>query len=552
MDQTPERFEKVLRPKVLGAWNLHELTKGSDLDAFVLFSSLAGTIGSASQGGYAAANAFLDGLAAHRRARGWVASSLAWGPWSERGLAAQLNAALQARLQRQGMAMITPERGRALFDQALSRVESQLVVAPMDLRVLSKAFGRSVPPVWRALVRAPSGATTRAQSNWVRELSALSIEERHEAVVEMVRADVARVLSSSNAAAIPLDKPLKELGLDSLMAVELRNALGRRAGASLRATLAFDYPTVEAIAQHLIEALQLNARSRSATPGPIAIDTAEPIAIVGMGCRLPGGVTDPESLWELLEKGVDAITEVPQERWDVDEWYDPDPDAPGKMVTRWGGFLKDIDRFEPAFFGISPREAVSIDPQERLILETSWEALENAGIPAETLMGSNTGVYMGLCGNDYQARVMRDIRAIDAYAVLGTAHSTIVGRLSYWLGLKGPNLPIDTACSSSLVAVHLACQALRSGECDLALAGGANVMLNPETTVGLSQLRALSPTGHCRTFSADADGFVRSEGAGVVVLERLSDARKHGHQILALVRGSAVNQDGRSNGPTAP
>jgi acyl transferase domain-containing protein/esterase/lipase len=278
----------------------------------------------------------------------------------------------------------------------------------------------------------------------------------------------------------------------------------------------------------------------------------EPIAIIGLGCRFPGGVTSPESFWKLLDEGIDAITEVPRARWDVDAWYDPDPDALGKMTTRWGGFVPDLDHFEPAFFGISPREAASIDPQERLLLETSWEALERAGQTPERLMGSDTAVYMGLCGTEYQALTMADARTIDAYALLGTVHSAIVGRLSYWLGFKGPNLAVDTACSSSLVAVHLACQALRHGECSMALAAGANVVLSPEATVYFSRLRAMSPTGRCHAFAAQADGYVRSEGCGVVVLKRLSDAQRDGDAVLALIRGSAINQDGRSQGMTAP
>jgi epothilone polyketide synthase D len=278
----------------------------------------------------------------------------------------------------------------------------------------------------------------------------------------------------------------------------------------------------------------------------------EPIAVVGLGCRFPGGIVDAASFWRVLEDEVDAIAEVPPERWNRDEWYDPDSDARGKMNTRWGGFLPDLERFDPTFFGISPREASSIDPQLRLLLECSWEALEDAGIPGDSLMGSATGVFMGVCGTEYQLRAMLDVEATTGYGLLGSAHSTMIGRLSYWLGLKGPSVALDTACSSSLVAVHLACQALRQGECGLALAGGANVLLDPAATVLFSRLHAMSPSGRCRAFSADADGYVRSEGAGVIVLERLSDALRHGRRILGVVRGSAINQDGRSNGPTAP
>ncbi|HEU4577828.1 MAG TPA: SDR family NAD(P)-dependent oxidoreductase [Polyangiaceae bacterium] len=553
-EQSAERLFRVMSPKVLGAWHLHELTADADLDRFIFFSSLAGTIGSAGQTGYAAANSFLDGLAAARRASGRPGLSLAWGPWAESGFAARLDSALQARLAARGMQMIAPEQGRVLFEQALQYAGAELVVAPLDLRRLAAVLGDDIPSIWRSMLRAPAVSASSAQNDWARDLEALAPEQRLDALRSVVQAEIARVLSAGSPGAVPLDRPLQELGLDSLMAVELRNALQRRTGVSLPATIAFDYPTPQAIAGYLAKSLQ-RGQEPSAQARPTAApqtSTEEPIAIIGIGCRFPGGVTDPESFWSLLERGVDAITEVPRERWDIEQWYDADPDAVGKMTTRWGGFLSDLESFEPGFFGISPREAPSIDPQERLLLETSWEALEDAGIRPATLMGSDTGVYVGLCGTEYQQRLMADAEAIDAYSVLGTAHSTIAGRLSYWLGLKGPNLPVDTACSSSLVAVHLACQALRNAECRLALAGGANVLLSPEGTVYFSRLRAMSPTGRCHTFSADADGYVRSEGAGIVVLERLSDAVRNGHRIFATIRGSAVNQDGRSNGLTAP
>gem|GEM_PF-566082 len=282
------------------------------------------------------------------------------------------------------------------------------------------------------------------------------------------------------------------------------------------------------------------------------LSTAEPIAVVGMGCRFPGGVSDPESFWKLLEEGKDVVGEVPKERWDIDEWYDADRHAEGKMYSRWGGFLSDIDRFDPTFFGISPREAANIDPQQRLLLEVAWEALENAGQTQSSLQNSDTGVYVGICGNDYQMKALSEVSKINAYSVLGTAHSAIVGRLSYILGLKGPNVAIDTACSSSLVSVHMAVQALRNNECSQAVAGGVNVVLSPEGSVYFSRLQAISPTGKCHTFSSKADGFVRSEGCGMIVLKRLSDAQRDGDHVQGVIRGSAINQDGNSQGFTAP
>jgi acyl transferase domain-containing protein/acyl carrier protein/predicted O-methyltransferase YrrM len=279
----------------------------------------------------------------------------------------------------------------------------------------------------------------------------------------------------------------------------------------------------------------------------------EPIAIVGIGCRFPGGVTSPESFWTRLSDGFDAIREVPADRWDIDSLYDPNVDAPGKMSTRWGGFLDGIDQFDPHFFGIAPREAISMDPQQRLLLEVAWEALEHAGIPADRLMGSSTGVFVGVSGADYmQIQVDRGLQSIDTYLASGTAQSIASGRLAYVLGAQGPTFSVDTACSSSLVAVHSAVLSLRSRECDMALAGGVNAILSPVTTIALSKAQMMAPDGRCKAFDARANGFVRGEGAGMLVLKRLSDAVAAGDLVLAVIRGSAVNQDGRSNGLTAP
>jgi acyl transferase domain-containing protein len=278
----------------------------------------------------------------------------------------------------------------------------------------------------------------------------------------------------------------------------------------------------------------------------------EPIAVIGIGCRFPGGANDPESYWRLLRAGVDAVCEVPSSRWDADEYYDPDPDKPGKMNTRWGGFLRDgIDGFDAHFFGITPREAASMDPQQRLLLEVAWEALEDAGQSPAYLCGSATGVFTGISTNDY-SRLFDGAERIDSYMSTGNAFSVAAGRISYVLGLQGPSLAVDTACSSSLVAVHLAVQSLRSGESRMALAGGVNLMLSPLSTLALSHLRMMAPDGRCKTFDEAADGFVRGEGCGIVVLKRLRDALADGDRILALIRGTAVNQDGRSGGLTAP
>ena len=277
----------------------------------------------------------------------------------------------------------------------------------------------------------------------------------------------------------------------------------------------------------------------------------EPIAIIGMSCRFPGGVDSPEAFWQLFSDGVDAISEVPSNRWDINHYYDSDPDTPGKIATRNGGFLSQIDSFDAPFFGISPREAHSLDPQQRLLLEVSWEALERAHLIPDKLFNSLTGVFIGICANEYLNKLV-GYETPEAYWGTGNALNVAAGRLSYVLGLTGPSLAVDTACSSSLVSVHLACQSLRQRESNLALAGGVNLLLNPETSIVFSQAKMLSPDGRCKTFDASANGYVRGEGCGVVVLKRLSDALANGDNILAVIRGTAVNQDGASAGLTVP
>lgn len=280
----------------------------------------------------------------------------------------------------------------------------------------------------------------------------------------------------------------------------------------------------------------------------------EPIAIIGMGCRFPGNANNPDAYWRLLQNGIDAIKEIPSQRWDIDEYYNSDPEIQGKMYAKFGGFLDEVNRFDAQFFGISPREAVTLDPQQRLLLEVAWEALEHSAIAADKLKGSSTGVFVGLCMNDYSQLSFNngDRTQIDAYNTLSMLRSMAAGRLAYTLGFHGSAMQLDTACSSSLLAIHLACQSLRTGECNMALAGGVNLILSPEASIGLSKLKALSQDGRCKTFDASADGYGRGEGCGIVVLKRLSDAIASNDNILAVIRGSAVNHDGASNGLTAP
>lgn len=342
--------------------------------------------------------------------------------------------------------------------------------------------------------------------------------------------------------------PLAQYGLDSVRAIMLSADLEEWLGREVPATLLYDYPNIDALARHLgVTEVALLKESTF----PVHDVTEDAIAIIGLGCRFPGA-DSPEAFWHLLHNGIDGISEVPASRWDLERYYATDPAIPGKMNTRWGGFLAGIEQFDPYFFSISPREAARMDPQQRLLLEVAWETLEYAGIAPESLAGSQTGVFVGISSNDYAHLQYQDPRFIDAYAGTGNAHSIAANRLSYVLDLRGPSLAIDTACSSSLVAVHQACQALRNGECDLALAGGVNLILTPDLTITFAQARMMSSDGRCKTFDESADGYVRGEGCGLVALKPLAAAQRDGDTVLAVIRGSAINQDGRSNGLTAP
>ncbi|MER5556949.1 SDR family NAD(P)-dependent oxidoreductase, partial [Streptomyces sp. NPDC002793] len=527
---TPDRVDASLRAKAQSTLNLHRLTAHLDLSAFVLFSSLAAVFGSAGEGNYAPGNAFLDAFAQYRRGQGLPATSVAWGAWAGAGMA---EGDFGDALERHGVPRMDPGHALAGLRAALDRDETVLTVADIRWETFSWFFTATHPshlldelPDVRRLRQttepapAHGPAADRETLTPVQRLAGASEAERNRFLLDLVRDQVALVLGHESGSEVEPGRAFGELGLNSAGAVELRNRLTLTTGLRVSATVVFDHPSPLALSRFL--AAEITGASTEATSPPdhqagVRPDEDDPIVLVGMACRFPGGVRSPEDLWDLVASGTDAMGPFPADRgWELGTF--------GGDYPQTGGFVPDATAFDADLFGISPREALAMDPQQRLLLEASWEAFERAGIHPRSLAGSRTAVYAGTGGQDYLTVLASDPGAGEGYLVTGGSPSVLSGRVAYAFGLEGPAVTIDTACSSSLVALHLACQALRHQECDLALVGGVNVLSTPSVFAEFSKQGGQSSTGRCKAFGVGADGTGWGEGVGVLLVERLSDA----------------------------
>ncbi|RBM23856.1 type I polyketide synthase [Streptomyces sp. PT12] len=569
---TPAQLERVERVKVRGAAHLDELTAELDVSTFVLFSSFAGLFGVAGQGNYAPGNAYLDALARARRARGLPATSVAWGHWAGGGIA---SGDAEEHLRRRGGAEMDPETALRAFRKVLDHDETAVALAHIEwggqaagaptVDSRPRPYLGELAEVRQLLAAAEQRPATApgapGESGALPDrLAQLPRGERERAVLDLVTGQIAAVLGHGSPEAVDAGRPFRELGFDSLTSVELRNRLGVDTGLKLPATLVFDHPTPQALAAHLrglvlegIEGLDDgdDQPALATAPAQAAATDDDPVVIVGMACRLPGGVDDPDALWQLIVDERDAVGGLPTDRgWNVDGLIEAGVDVPGMRYVRQGGFLRDAASFDASFFGIPDHEALAMDPQHRLLLEMSWEAVERAGVAPGSLRGEPVGVFVGSFSQGYWTGLQEVPDESRPHLNGGVSPALAAGRIAYTLGLEGPVLTLDTGCSSSSVALHLACQAVRQGDCGMALVGGASVLANPAVSPGMGV--GAAEDGRCKSYAEDADGTGWGEGAGVLVVERLSTARERGHRVLAVIRGTAINHNGASNGLGAP
>lgn len=540
-----KRFETIYRLKISGSLNLHQFTEELDLDHFIMFSSVLSDIFPIGKASHSVGNSFLDALTYYRIKKNLPSLTIDWGLWGREQVVAEqlVDFNMANRLD-----VIQIEDAYLLLERLFYIPKPQIIAAKIK---------------WENVLRPPSGDNPLfseiaiemgyKRANILEKYFHSPISEKFEFLREYLHKLIER-LWPLTLRKVDDDQDLEKIGFNELELATLKNRIQFDIGESitLPAKIVEENRTIHKLVLAMSAIFDSVLSQKIEMTGRQALN--EPIAIIGMGCRFPGGANTPEKFWDILKNGIDAITEIPKNRWDADLYYSSDKDAPGKMYTRHGGFIDSFDHFDPQFFGISPREAEEMDPQQRIALEVSWEALENGGIPPNSLKGTNTGVFIGVSSNDYGQLIVQsgDLSSVDGGYSTGNQYSVVAGRISYVLGLEGPSMSIDTACSSSLVCIDDAAKYLMQGECDMAIAGGVNLILSPMTTINFCKSGMLADDGRCKTFDASANGYVRSEGCGIVILKRLSDAKRDKNRILALIRATGINQDGASSGLTVP
>lgn len=552
IEHNDDSVDYLFSAKVKGGWYLHELSKDCDLDFFVVYSSVSSTFGSNKESVYSAANSFLDALIAERQRLGLVGTAIQWGPWGEVGMANS-----RSRDQSLKQALINNEQGQALIKVLINgQLDNATIISPDYLKFMLDFVPRPMPAFHKGLVDdlvVIEHAHHHNLSSWLSDYLELGADKRLNACKDMLSSICKEILELSETDDLDEEEGFFEIGFDSLMITEMASELKARLKPTLDVTvnIGFDYPSISKLSEYIESELD-NHFVKKHAPSPKQAEDS--IAIIGMSCSFPNAA-DIAAFEALLEEGLSGIRDIPVERWDNRKYYDPDKEAPGKSYVDKLGLIDNIKSFDASFFGISPREAKLMEPQQRIFLECSYKALENANYTPEALRESLTGVFAGVGSNEYYALLEKSgfsNEELSAYSITGNVLNLIPGRVAYTFDFKGPSLSIDTACSSSLVAVHYACQSLKNGETDYALAGGVNILLMPESNITLCKAKALSPDGLCKTFDAQADGYVRGEGCGVIFLKRLSDALRDNDHIFAVIKASAVNNDGKSAGLTVP
>ena len=555
LNHQDQDIDNLFAAKVKGGWYLHELSKNYELDFFIVYSSISSVFGSNKESIYSATNSFLDALIAERQRLGLVGTAIQWGPWAEVGIAKK-----RSRNNALKEALIHNAQGQAFILRFLhSEYRHTSIISPAYLRFMLDFVPHPQPLFYQALTTAltqPAQASNITLSPWLIDYSKITTEDQLAFCKKMVTKICEELLEVSSTEKLDEDAGFFDMGLDSLMMAELAARVKENIQPlfTIVATIAFDYPSINQLAHYIQSELQAHFPKSTSVSAPTAL-VDDAIAIIGMSCTFPNA-PDINAFEQLLENGLSGIQEIPFDRWDNQHYYDSNSDAPGKTYVSKLGLIDHIKLFDPQFFGISPREAAFLDPQQRLFLENCYYAIENANYPIHALRGSATGVFAGVGSNhEYYGLLEKEGMLGEdpgMFSITGKALNIIPGRVAYTFDFKGPALSIDTACSSSLVAVHYACNSLKNREIDFALAGGVNILLRPEAMINLSKAKALSPDGQCKTFDETADGYVRSEGCGVLLLKRMQDALRDNDHILAVIKGSALNQDGKSAGLTVP